>query len=329
MSNLGKPIYTSLRAGIIILVISLFTIPMIGIAAADKSSTQANAILAPGQHVNGGLTSLVAVPKGINGSFVAGSKVIHFETRRGPQTPRYLRAGDPTAPIYEIDVRFLDEDGNPYLVQIGGDRPIDPTWSAAAAKYKVDSEAKSDFDLTAKSIETIKKLKFNNKYKPEQLALINLASTIEEAQVVEKVEAAPLQIPNAQATLPVNSYRHKIEIRHKSCCFGLGRHSATIGKYISITGVTTTAVITCNHGTCANQMALKCSWTSASPGNRTTRLNNNIACTTPYNPTSIFGHNSNDDTDLQYRAVRYNIRPSTSSGVCNDSSVNNEPTHCY
>lgn len=310
-----------------LLALSLVAVTALPMQPRAAGNIQAEVVVAPEAKVNKALTNLIVVPKGIHGSFSSAGKVIHFETRRGPKTPAHLRAGDPTAPLYEIDVRFLDAEGNPYLVQIGGGAPIDPAWSATPLKPKTAQAAKNDFALARKAVENIKRLQFNPKFNPEQKALINLLPAIEEAQVTEAVESKALIQP--QAASPVNSYRHRVEIHHKSCCFGLGRHSATIGKYISTAGVTTTAVITCNHGTCANQMALKCSWTSASPGNRTTRLLNYVLCSTPYNATSVFGHNSNDDTDLQYRAVRYNVLPSTTGGMCNDSSVNNEPTHCY
>ncbi len=327
MFKLFNNIEPKIQTGVFVLATSAFAVP-INVYGGSNDRVQVDAaVIAPTQKVNNGLTALIAVPKGIHGSFSAAGKVIHFETRRGPQTPAHLRADDPAAPLYEVDVRFLDAEGNPYLVQIGGDAPIDPSWSTARAKPKTAQAAKSDFDLAHKAVDNIKRLKFNAKFKPEQMALINLLPAVEEAQVTEAVEPSASALP--QAAVPVSTYRHRVEIHHKSCCFGLGRHSATVGKYISNTGVTTTAVITCNHGTCAHQMALKCSWTSASPGNRTTRLLNYVLCSTPYNPTSVFGHNSNDDTDLQYRAVRYNVLPSTSSGMCNDSSVNNEPTHCY
>ncbi len=324
MFNLLNSIRFTFRASLF-LAIGTLAFPSIGY---PQNNPRFSSVLEPNQKITKELTSLLTVPNGIKGIYESNGKIIYFETRRGPRTPRYLRVGDSTTPEYEIDVRFFDEDGKPFLTQIGGDAPIDQAWAESGSKRKVDAETKADFDLAFKSLEALKKLKFNQKLKQEHQAIINLAPIVESAQVVEKIEGVMPQ-PSVQAQVVTNNYRQQIAIHHKKCCFGLGRHSATIGRYISATGITTTAVITCNHGTCANQMALKCSWTSASPGNRTTRLNNNISCSTPYNPTSVFGHNSNDDTDLQYRAVRYNILPSRTGAMCNDSSVNNEPTHCY
>jgi hypothetical protein len=312
-----------------LIAIGTLTLPMAAIAASDQSSTRFSTVLAQGQELREGLTSLFTVPNGINGSYELDGKIVHFETRRGSRTPKYLRDGDPATPDYEIDVRFMDQDGKPFLIQIGGDAPLDHTWTEIPPTLKDGTQAKAKFELAAKMVGTMKKHKFAHKFVHERQALLDLAPIVDSAQVIEKVEEAPNQALSAPTQLAANTYRHRIAVHHKSCCFGLGRHSATIGKYISTSGVTTTLFTTCNHGTCASQMALKCSWTSASPGNRTNHVHNHVTCTTPYNPTSVFGHNSNDDTDLQYRAVRLNSHPSSTGGTCNDSSVNNEPTNCY
>jgi hypothetical protein len=92
-------------------------------------------------------------------------------------------------------------------------------------------------------------VKFTPELEYEYRALLALTPLVTSAQVIEKTEEAGDQALRSQAIVAANTYQHKAEIHHKSCCLGLGRHSATIGKYISRTGVTTTAVITCNHGT--------------------------------------------------------------------------------
>lgn len=316
-------------ASLHLIILGTITLSAAASAANDQSHARFSTVLMPGQELREGISSLLTVPNGIYGSYEFDGKIVYFETRRGSRTPKYLRDGDPATPNYEIDVRFMNQEGEPFLIQLAGDAPLDNTWTKVASKPKVDAEAKSDFELAFKTVESLKKLKFDQNFVAEHEALLNLASVLESARVVENIEGVTSQSLSAPSLLAVNTYRHRIEIHHKSCCLGLGRHSATIGKYISAKGVTTTAVITCNHGTCANQMALKCSWTSASPGNRTNHVNNNVTCSTPYNATSLFNHNSNDDTDLQYRAVRYNIHPSTTGGICNNISTNTEPTSCY
>lgn len=330
MLTLLKSMRFTLVASLYLIALGTLTLPTVGNADSVQSRTRFSTVLAPGQEPREGLTSLLTVPNGIYGSYEHGGKIVYFETRRGPRTPKFLRDGDPATPQFEIDVRFMNQDGEPFLIQIGGDAPLDHSWTEAIAEFKTDSQAKTEFLLAAKTIETLRKLKFTREFVHERQALLDLAPVVDSAQVIEKIEGAPNQALSAPSLLAANTYRHRVEIHHKKCCFGLGRHSATIGLYISRVGVTTTAVITCNHGTCANQMALKCSWTSASPGNRTNDVKNGgTTCNTPYNASSVFGHNSNDDTDLQYQAVKNNNHPSSTRGTCNDSSSNNEPTSCY
>ena len=329
MLALLKSIRFTIVASLYLIALGTMTLPAVSNASSDQSSAGFSTVLALGQEPLEGLTSLFTVLNGIYGSYELDGKIVYFETRRGPRTPKSLRDGDPATPQFEIDVRFMNQNGEPFLIQIGGDAPFDHTWTEATAEFKADTQAKTEFVLAAKMIETLRKLKFNRQFVHEQQALLDLAPIVDSAQFIEKIEGAPNQALNAPSLLAANTYQHRVEIHDKKCCFGLGRHSATIGMYISSGGVTTTAVITCNHGTCANQMALKCSWTSAIPGNRTNHVNNDVTCSTPYNPTSVFGHNSNDDTHKQYTAVRYNFYPSTTNGKCNNSSVNNQPTSCY
>jgi len=295
---------------------------------AIPSTTRVSDVLAEGHELRAGLTSLFTVPKGVFGTYEHGGELVYFETRRGPPTSRLLRKSDPTAPKFEIDVRFMNKNERPFLIQIGGHAPIDETWAEdGPPDLADDARARAEFRLAAKAIETLGKVKFARRFRHEYRALLRLSPAIASARVIEKIEEGRDRARSSATLLSNNTYRHKVEIHHKSCCFGLGRHSATIGKYVSSSGVTTTAVITCNHGSCAQDMPQKCSWTS--PGNRSNHVHNHVSCSTAYNPTSVFGHNSNDDTDLQYKAVRENFHPSSTGGTCNDSDRNNYPTSCY
>ncbi len=309
--------------------VALYTtaLPAAGEASRGELRPGSSVVLAEGHELREGLTSLSTVPNGIFGSYEHEGEIVYFETRRGPRTPSFLRRSDPRTPKFEIDVQFMNRDEQPFLIQIGGHAPVDETWVESTAEFRDDAGPQSEFVLAAKAIENLAKVTFTREFEPEYRALLGLAPLVASAQVIEKIAEGPDAPTPSPQPLSNNTYRHKVEIHDKSCCFGLGRHGATIGKYISTSGITTTAVITCNHGTCAHQMPQKCSWTS--PGNRSNHVHNHVSCSTPYNPTSVFGHNSNDDADLQYKAVRENFHPSSTGGTCNNSSRNNYPTNCY
>lgn len=305
------------------------TLPAAGQASRSEPAPGSSAVLAEGHELREGLTSLSTVPNGIFGSYEHEGEILYFETRRGPRTPSVLRKSDPRTPKFEIDVQFMNGNGQPFLIQIGGHAPIDETWVASTEGFTDDAGPKREreFVLAAKTIESLAKVKFTRRFHPEYRTLLHLAPLVASARVIDKIEEGGDQETSSPKLLASSPYRHKVEIHDQSCCFGLGRHGATLGKLISSSGVTTTAVITCNHGTCAHQMPHKCSWTS--PANRNNHVHNHASCSTPYNPTSVYGHNSNDDTDHQYREVRENFHPSPTGGTCNNSSSNNHPTNCY
>jgi hypothetical protein len=51
-------------------------------------------------------------------------------------------------------------------------------------------------------------------------------------------------------------------------------------------------------------------------------------CTTSYNVTSVWGHNCNDDSELQGRAIWHDSPQSTSGGSCNSIGPHNWAPGC-
>jgi hypothetical protein len=228
-------------------------------------------------------------------------------------------------------VRFLDENGVPFLIQVGGDSPIDPEWERsyhAATPSLVEpneEEARTPFRFAGKAIQALRSVKFRPGFAPEHQALLSLAPLVKRALSVEKIADSPEAFSPAQ-TAPC-TYRHKIEIHDAPCCLQLGRHGATIAWNITSAGSATQAWVTCNHGRCATQMPLKCSWTSSA--NRC-QLSLAPMCSTPYDALSRSGkHNSNDDADIQYGGIRRACTPSPTAGTCRDAARNDQPTNCY
>ncbi len=71
---------------------------------------------------------------GMNAAYVKNGAVVYVETRIGPETPEGLRSADPETPLHEVDVRYVDELGNTFNAQRGGDEFIDPAWAADMGK---------------------------------------------------------------------------------------------------------------------------------------------------------------------------------------------------
>jgi hypothetical protein len=68
------------------------------------------------------------------GSFAAayrkGDRVIYMEANRGAARPPPYQQ-DPGGTKYEVDARFLGEDGSTFYLRRGGDRFVDPAWGKA------------------------------------------------------------------------------------------------------------------------------------------------------------------------------------------------------
>lgn len=311
---------------IVVLVLALASSSAAAAGAYAFETRPVSAVVAEGCVLPTGFIELVPTTGGVAGIYEEGGVRIRFEARRGPETPRVLRLSDPETPLFEVDVRFLDERGGTLLLQVGGHAPVDPTWSTSFEATResggeADERIRSRFAVAAAVVEKLRWVRFRAGLAPEYHALLGMGPLIESARAIDS--ALDPALPRSSCT-----YRNKIQIHDKSCCLWLGRHGATIAKNISPSGVTTQAWATCNHGTCAQNMALKCQGTS--PADRCELSSTAPMCSTPYNAFSFSGtHNSNDDTDIQYESVRYAYTPDPQLGTCRDSSRNDQPTNCY
>lgn len=70
--------------------------------------------------------------KEIGGSFTKDGRTIYFETRKGAPNPD----DDPDAPLFELDIRIMDENHIPFVVQIAGHRPIDEKWNEEQKSFE-------------------------------------------------------------------------------------------------------------------------------------------------------------------------------------------------
>lgn len=285
----------------------------------EKTVQQENDVLVADQSLPFGVTSLARDEAGIRGVY----KNLTFETRRGPRVPRELR-DSVAAPEFEIDVRILNKNGEPFLVQIGGHEPVDGMWSSsfeAAPQGTVSdpAEVRTQFEGALEMVSVMHAVRFQADLAAEHKALLNLEPLIRSL-------LAPAPIGEERQTSACN-YRNSIAIHDQPCCAGLGRHSGTIARNIAANGTTTQAWAACNHGTCPQQMPLKCQWTS--DANRCT-LPTVPVCSTPYNALSCCGgHNCNDDSSIQYTAVRLAYLPHPQLGNCNNSTSHYQIAGCY
>jgi hypothetical protein len=289
-------------------------------------------------------------------ALTAEGRMVAFETRRGDPTPQELREVDPSTPPYEIDVRFLDETGFPFLTIYGGHGSIDSTWDVTDAfpTDRSDDLTLSTYATARAMIRSIENSTFaaetssdmggDRSWTPERDILLNVAGpALDDLSVIRIIETGTPKVETPSRTrmkvgtnaTSTDIYKWQIEVHKKvaSFSFGLGDHSATLSRSISSKGVTQQTIITSNHGAAANLMNVSCTWTSAAtmpkslPAIGSATDGSYYYCNrTPYGFTSG-KHVCNDDSYVQAQTIRYKAGPA-SWVTCGDSTLRRYAPAC-
>jgi hypothetical protein len=200
----------------------------------------------------------------VSGSFTAGTETIYFEVLRGEP----LDSGDPDAPPYALDIRIMDHDRTPFVLQTSGAGPISPTWfadSLTAESQPVDVDARQRalalFPRTARALSAY--LDEHADAYVEVGALIELLNfhTIDQLFDFDREPQSPI---TTQATT-TTTYKHKVTINKKRSNINLPNreyeHSALILQIYDKSGKYVGGWYTSNHGTAATSslMTFQCS----------------------------------------------------------------------
>jgi hypothetical protein len=273
----------------------------------------------------------------LSGTFERDGDTISFEVIRGARKPKHERP-ERGESRYVLDVCLKDSHGRPFLVQIGGDDALDqscepdleeepPEDATARGTALIPEERDASFRTAEAAIATLGGLEFKKKFAAEHEALVGMGHLLERAQaeldcddenvICEEGDPATLSQPRSHN----NRWQHIIEIwqgpvtshvrDYELVRFpdAIGTHGATVAfRRDYRNGSISAAWQRCNHGKCPyhRRMSFKCrlfSW-----WNRRYHIHNET-CVTNY---ALFsgqlsrGHNCNDDTYMQYRAVRLN-----------------------
>lgn len=299
----------------------------------------------------------------IAGTFERNGDTVSFEVIRGTRMPRWERPerGDPR---YELDVCFRDSQGRPFLVQFGGEDPLDPTCDlefeepppdglddrgGLGARYTVEERAAAIETATA-AIAVLGGLEFRRRFGEEHAALLGAGELLARAADMVTANCALPDIvcedeEGGQALTIAshdNRWQHAIGVfagpvgSHGVYLPGLvGTHGATIGALRDPrNGRVSAAWTRCNHGKCpyAPRMELKCGFLSSA--SRTSHVHEEY-CTTSYailSGATFPGHNCNDDVTMQYRAVRLNQHAPSWWGTgypCDDRLMHNYTDRCW
>lgn len=275
-------------------------------------------------------------------AFSQDGTTVTVETRRGLAIPDERRAADPSLPPFEMDIRFLDSDGFPFLTILGGHAPIEASWDVPS--YGDESEitaerAASQYAVAAGLIAAVDGSDFalspeTADWKPERDLLVKVAApAVEDASMIrhfDDVDIAReprLRVRSNAAVITSNSsatnvYRWTVQVHKKGAFFEnnvYGDHSATVTRSLSKAGVVQQTRVTSNHGAAANTMSAWCSSASTST-NMPKSLPASAECATGYGFTSG-KHVCNDDTYIQYITIRDKMSVDPTRGTCADSTL--------
>jgi len=296
-----------------------------------------------------GLTILEFQPESdFKAMFVRGDDVILLEAVRGQPTPEQYRS-DPASPQHEVDARITDHLGRILYLRRGGDHFVDPAWQddlewqenlpafdgSNVALFEMAAEASGLLEDTiagrfgAASVARIL---------PELRSIqdfgvtARLAVAESERMLAAHVgqhgflagaaasDALPLAGGGGSSSGSEDGAKslaaawYWIAVYDKSCCMGLGRHSAT--RIQRVDGGASFAIFDfCNHGECPSDSAMshKCRLTMTNKPAWTART-----CTTDYSAFSNNGHNCHDDTRVQLASFVYGAPNTGKQYWCSD-----------
>src|SRR5215471_5517085 len=214
----------------------------------------------PASQLNEGMNILEARPDfGVSAAFVKSGRVVYIETRIGPLKPEAFRLDSPNDSEHEMDVRYLDEHGNVFSVQRGGDEFIDPTWSAALARRApVTKEARLfDFTMAAQAAGAIEAAGLPASMRDHVISAAAQGRIVPSAFPELEARAQNLATQQKDATY-TEWHWQEADVYNKSVVI-IGLHHAVLGwNYNYQLGSWDSNVNTCNHGPCASSMGFVC-----------------------------------------------------------------------
>ncbi|MGZ5968321.1 MAG: hypothetical protein ACXWP4_11690 [Polyangiales bacterium] len=255
---------------------------------------------------------------------------ITYDMRLGPKMEVPNDSADPETPSYEIDAQILDEAGQPFYIQTGGDSFIDKTWHMPKEVKGFDEARRvADFGLARDAEQAWRGATLPTALAELRLAGMDIAKGLRNATDMKGKTTTPT-VPAAPAEPTTDSpslapkvdsyYDSSVNIwdyqRWKKPTLGdIFEHSA-----VTLRGWTSGYSLvfqrnSCNHGACAQSTAMTsyCNysgwlkddgthsrWFESETG--TNIITYSGGCNTPYG-ISLGDHVCNDDTILEIKAI--------------------------
>ena len=292
-----------------------------------------------------GLTILDArADWGVNAAYKLNGHVVYLQTRIGALKPQVYRDAFPNDPPHEVDVRFVDEYGNTFRMQRGGDSWIDPSWTANTKSTTMPlskiniAEINQHFQLARDGANALAAANLGAEFSESILNTSGFARKIpsEMPDLIARAKAAAPVM--AQKALSTDGNYNWFEGDEYGGCvdwFCIAHHGTVAMWNCAWTGDSSNPcnwnmeVDACNHGRCSwdSGMSYKCSsgadnWvydnmvdslTIQSPNQDNSGTGVNGACSSGYNWDTPPGHECNDDSAYELWQVK-NSTTSTANG---------------
>jgi len=300
------------------------------LACASESSTSSSRPAAAS--LPDGLTVLESVPEwGTRSAFKQGGHVVYFETRVGSPKPAMYRKEFPSQPANEMDTRVVDENGFTFVLVVGGDKVIDPTWGADMAAgesaHPIDAATTEMFCQLARTAGIAFAAQATPDLKDHVYHVLNATKYVPSehpADMARRTEKIQESIAKGIITKLDNVQGHYLEGEDvNECLFGCIAYHTTVagfdGYYDFTNGTWSSSswIYACNHGPCANTLgadgvyaysgytshggwynsaySLASIWSDEPTGSNTTYTAGH-GCQTGYNWDTPPGHECNDDS---------------------------------
>jgi hypothetical protein len=254
--NKGRSLRVLLGVGAMAAGIVLVCGSMTGCTANTGSSSSSQSTLKPGLNI------LSADPHvGVSAAYVANGRTVYVQTNVGKLKEQLYREKFPNEPQYEIDSRAVDEEGRTFIVVIAGDNLIDPSWASDWASQKPISSAaegvqrQADFVLARDAVNALA-TQLSPEFADHMFHLTNMTRVLpqESPRLQARAHALEATMPS-ERTFTANGCGSNYQegwLFAKSFEI-IAQHSSVEGwNYNGCSGSWDEQVVTCNHGTCAN-----------------------------------------------------------------------------
>ncbi len=259
----------------------------------------------------------------VNGSYTEEGRTIFIEALRGEEN---IVGNDPDILPYALDIRILDEDKIPFLVQNNSvsQNLGDMEWTSVqenpdeavrqqAMKMLPNAIRHVRVALAGEARENVTIVNLTDENRWEILTILDLMRSMAE-DLPER--AFRKKLPAGASTMATSyKYEYEIIIRKKKVeDYWHIEHSALLVKYYDSKGKKFAQQRSCNHGTCADdgKMDTKCS--KKFKHNTMIGLVNEVCDTFTTNSPKF--HSCNDDTVVQYRTFKNGGWKTTLSAEC-------------